>query len=284
MMEVRRRILDAPRVRFSIVTPSFRQSEWLRLCVRSVEDQGVENEQIIQDAGSGPDVGEWVRAETRAKFFEEKDEGIYDALNRGFARASGEIFAWLNCDEQYLPGALAAVDAYFGEHPDVDVLLADNLVVDGDGRYVAHRFSLRPVESHCWLRFPVASCALFFRRRVWKNFDTQWKSAGDWWWFMAMLRAGARVGVMRRFVSAFAETGENLGLSLLTTREQAVISAARPAWVKLCAPLLLAAHRARMWASGAFRVQPFDYQIFTRGGAGRKTFRAEKPTARWRCS
>lgn len=272
------------RVRFSIVTPSFRQPEWLRLCVRSVEDQGVENEHIIQDAGSGPEVGEWVRAETKAQFFEEKDDGIYDALNRGFARASGEIFAWLNCDEQYLPGALAAVEAYFAEHPDVDILLADNLVVDGEGRYVAHRFSLRPVESHCWLRFPVASCALFFRRRVWKNFDTQWKSAGDWWWFMAMLRAGARVGVMRQFVSAFTETGENLGLSPITTHEQAAISSARPAWVNLCAPLLLAAHRARMWASGAFRVQPFGYQIFTRGSTERKNFRAEKPTARWRRS
>ncbi len=270
------------RVRFSIVTPSFQQLEWLRFCVRSVEDQGVENEHIIQDAGTGSELEEWERTETKARLFVEKDDGIYDALNRGFARATGDIFAWLNCDEQYLPGALAAVDAYFAENPDVDVLLADNLVVDGEGRYLAHRFSLRPIAAHCWLRFPVSSCALFFRRRVWKNFDTQWKSAGDWWWFMAMLRAGARVGVMRRFVSAFSETGKNLGLSPITTREQAAISAARPAWVKLSAPLLLAAHRARMWASGAFRVQPFDYQIFTQSGAERKTFRAEKPTARWR--
>ena len=279
---VRLRIRDGCEVRFSIVTPSFRQLDWLRLCVRSVEDQGVELEHVIQDGGTGPELDEWVRGSTRAQLFVEKDGGIYDALNRGFARASGDVWAWLNCDEQYLPGALAAVAAEFAARPELDVLLADNLIVDGAGNYLAHRFSLLPEASQCWLRFPVSSCALFFRRRVWHPFDTQWKSAGDWWWFMAMLQRGAKVGVMRRFVATFAETGENLGLSPVTTKEHAAIAAARPWPVRVLAPAILLRHKARMLASGVNRVQPFDYCIFTAAGNERQHFDVGQPTSQWR--
>lgn len=275
-------IRDGCGVRFSIVTPSFRQLDWLRLCVRSVEDQGVEMEHIIQDGGTGSELENWVRSSTSAQLFVEKDDGIYDALNRGFARASGDVWAWLNCDEQYLPGVLAAVAAEFAARPELDVLLADNLVVDGAGNYLAHRFSLVPEVSQCWWRFPVSSCALFFRRRMWQPFDPRWKSAGDWWWFMAMLQRGAKVGVMRRFVATFAETGENLGLSPVTASEHGAIAAARPWWVRALAPAILLRHKARMLASGTNRVEPFDYDIFTAAGEGRRRFHAERPTAKWR--
>lgn len=90
-------------MQFSIVTPSFRQLGWLKRCVRSVADQeGVSFEHIIQDAGTGPELDEWVRGNSNAQLFVEKDEGMYDAVNRGFARAKGEFCAYLNCDEQYL--------------------------------------------------------------------------------------------------------------------------------------------------------------------------------------
>jgi glycosyltransferase involved in cell wall biosynthesis len=270
-------------VRFSIVTPSFQQPDWLRLCARSVGDQGADLEHLIQDAGTGGDLEAWVRAETRAQIFVERDHGIYDALNRGFERANGEIFAWLNCDEQYLPGALAAVAARFAAEPELDVLLADNLVLDPSGAYLAHRFSLRPKWSTMWLRFPVASCALFFRPRVWRRFDTRWRSAGDWWWFRELMRAGARIGVLRHFTSAFTETGKNLGLADVTLREQAEIAARMPARVRALRPLLLAQHRLRMLASGAWSVRPFRYAVFTQAsGAARVTQEAARPTASWR--
>ncbi len=281
-MFVRPRMRNGAAVRFSIVTPSFRQLDWLRLCVRSIEDQGVETEHFIEDGGTGPELDEWVRSSTRAQLCVERDGGIYDALNRGFARATGDVLAWLNCDEQYLPSALAAVEAEFAAHPELDVLLADNLIVDGSGKYLAHRFSLVPEVSQCWWRFPVSSCALFFRRRVWAPFDTQWKSAGDWWWFMAMLRRGARVGVIRRFVATFGETGENLGLSPITRTEHAAIAEARPLWVRALAPAILLRHKARMLASGAHRVRPFDYEIYTVGSGERQRFHVPNPTDNWR--
>jgi len=92
-------------VKISIVTPSFRNSDWLKLCVASVADQaGVEVEHIVQDAQSDDGTQEWLARDRRVQAYIEKDLGMYDAINRGWRRATGEILAYLNCDEQYQPG------------------------------------------------------------------------------------------------------------------------------------------------------------------------------------
>jgi hypothetical protein len=158
------------------------------------------------------------------------------------------------------------VEEQFAADPELDVLLADNLIVDPRGEYLAHRFSLIPTLGQMWARFSVASCALFFRRRVWEPFDIQWKSAGDWWWFRAMVERGARIGILRKFVAAFTETQANLGLAPVTAPEHARILAARPWWARgVFKHLLLARHRWRMWQSGAFAVKPFTYALYTHG-------------------
>ena len=59
---------------------------------------------------------------------------MYDAINRGWRRAKGEILAYLNCDEQYLPGGLSAVEEFFRRRPQTDVVFADTVVVDLQGR------------------------------------------------------------------------------------------------------------------------------------------------------
>ena len=101
-------------MKFSIITPSFRNSAWLKLCIASIADQSeVEFEHIVQDSCSDDDTKNWLPNETRVKAFIEKDSGMYDAVNRGFRRAQGDILAYLNCDEQYLPGALKMVGDFF---------------------------------------------------------------------------------------------------------------------------------------------------------------------------
>ena len=152
---------------FSIVTPSYRNSEWLKLCVASVADQGVALEHIVQDAGSDDGTLDWLLADHRVKTFVEKDTGMYDAINRGFQRTQGGILAYLNCDEQYLPGALTAVRDFFAAHPEVDVLFADFVVVNSAGEYLFHRKVQTPLRNHLWVsHLPAFSCAMFFRRRI----------------------------------------------------------------------------------------------------------------------
>jgi len=208
----------------SIVTPSFRNSEWLKLCIASVADQeGVSVEHIVQDSVSDDGTLEWLRQDKRVKAFVEKDSGMYDAINRGLARATGEIVAYLNCDEQYLPGTLKAVTQFFEQHPLVDALVGDSIVTDSRGDYVCHRYGLTPHEPEMWVRFPVLSCSFFLRNRKLKEsgirFDTQWRALGDYFWVLEMVRAGFNFAVLPRFAAVFADTGENLSLAPNSIRE-----------------------------------------------------------------
>ena len=79
-------------VDFSIVTPSFRNSKWLKLCIASVADQdGVTLEHIVQDAGSDDGTLDWLPQDQRVQVYVEKDNGMYDAVNRGFRRFDRRI-------------------------------------------------------------------------------------------------------------------------------------------------------------------------------------------------
>lgn len=273
--------------RFSIITPSFRNGEWLRFCIESIADQEVALEHIIQDAGSDDGTLDWLPHDSRVQAFVEKDSGMYDAINRGFLKAKGEIVAYLNCDEQYLPGALQAVEAEFSKRPDLDVLLTDLLVVDDAGDYVCHRRSMIPIKSHLWLRFNVTTCAVFIRRssleRMGLYFDTRWRALGDLFWYQRMLERGAKFGVLRRKTSVFTETGANLALSVtgLAEREQKV--AMTPAWIKMATPLIIGLHRLRLLASGTFSQKPFAYALFTRASPiERVTKQVTHPNALWK--
>ncbi len=136
-------------MQFSIITPSFRNSDWLKLCVASVADQkGVTLEHIVQDSVSNDGTLDWLPTDPRVTAYIEKDEGMYDAVNRGLRRAKGDLLAYLNCDEQYFPGALRAVYDYFQANPKVDVVFADTIVVDQSGKFLACRKAVQPLRHH----------------------------------------------------------------------------------------------------------------------------------------
>src|SRR5437773_448175 len=136
-------------LRLSIITPSFLGRQWLPLCIASVADQqGVEVEHIVQDSCSGDGTEELLRNYPHVRAYVEKDAGMYDAVNRGFDRATGDILAYLNCDEQYLPGALLAVEEYFVQNPKKEVVFAHCIVVDAEGSYICDRRAMIPRRAH----------------------------------------------------------------------------------------------------------------------------------------
>ncbi len=275
-------------MRFSIITPSFRNSEWLRLCVASVADQGVEHEHIVQDTGSDDGTLDWLPADPRVKAFVEKDSGMYDAINRGLRRAGGDFIAYLNCDEQYLPGALPSVDEFFSTHPDVDVLFADAVAVNGDGEYLWHRKMLRPLRWHTWTcPLSTLTCATFFRRRIIDEgkifFEPRWRYVGDSAWVLRLIQADVKMRIMRRFTSVFTHTGENLSLQQKAQDEAAVFYATAPAILRGLRPLVLAQHRVRRLLGGIYTQPPFDFSLYTRQTPDlRVTRHVDKPTFRWR--
>src|SRR6185437_10786811 len=111
--------------KISIVTPSFRQAAFIERTVASVVDKGYPNlEYYVQDGGSEDGTCAILEryADRLAGWQSRPDRGQSQAINRGFAKTSGEIMAWLNSDDVLLPGALAYVADFFARNPNVDVI------------------------------------------------------------------------------------------------------------------------------------------------------------------
>jgi len=274
-------------MKFSIITPSFRNSSWLKLCIASVADQqGVELEHIVQDSCSDDGTQDWLPHDTRVKAFIEKDSGMYDAVNRGYRRAAGDLLAYLNCDEQYLPDALRVVHDFFEQHPQIEVALAGTIVTDGKGQYVCHRHSLTPRPQSIWYRFPVLTSSLFIRRRIIHErglfFDTRWRDLGDFHWMLALIKNRVPMQVLDHFTSIFADTGQNMNLKLNAIREKKETAAFTPRRVRMLKPVWIAHHRLRRLAAGHFWLKPTSYSIYTLQSPERRVlFEVPRPTAVW---
>jgi len=121
---------------FTIVTPSLNQGQFIERTIQSVIDQDYPNlEYFVLDAGSSDDTVEIIRRyEDRIDYWvSQPDGGQSAAINAGWSRGSGEIVAWLNSDDYYLPGSLGMVAAYMTAHPEVLVVYGRADYVDAAG-------------------------------------------------------------------------------------------------------------------------------------------------------
>ncbi|MGV3532322.1 MAG: glycosyltransferase [Chthoniobacteraceae bacterium] len=274
-------------MQFSIVTPSFRQPGWLKRCIRSVADQqGVTVEHIIQDAGTGPELEEWVRQHSSAQLFVEKDRGMYDAINRGFARATGEFCAYLNCDEQYLPGALAGVAEAFRANPDADAVAADFLVIDPQNQLISFR-KVTPLRRSMILsdHLYAFTCGIFFRRRILDQgirFNPELATVADAEWVCELLARGHRFALLHRYTSAFVFTGENLSANEQAAAERAAILSRLSPQMRLAAPALRLLRHFEKLLAGGYHSGPISYEIYGNDDATTRTrFTCEKPGFRY---
>ena len=274
-------------MRFSIVTPSFGQSQWLRLCVASVADQGVAHEHLVQDAGSTDGTLDWLKTDPRVTAFVEPDAGMYDAINRGLRRATGDVLAYLNCDEQYLPGALAAVAAYFEAHPEVDVAFGYTLIVDEAGEFLCQRKTLTPLPWHTQVaHLTTLTAATFSRRRIVEAghlFNTEYRCAGDAEWMLRLMRAGVKFGVIGCNTSVFTHTGDNLSRTARMTEETQRLARQAPMITRRLRWLVLLHHWLRRFAGGVYFLGPFSYAIYTLANPDRRVERhVAWPTFWWK--
>src|SRR5688572_6274864 len=121
--------------KISIVTPSFNQGQFIEETVLSVLNQNYPNlEYIVIDGGSTDQTVEVIRRyEDRLAYWaSEKDRGQVHAINKGLAKSTGDIFAFINSDDVYLPETFAAVAEYFDAHPEAEWVCGDTIMF-GDG-------------------------------------------------------------------------------------------------------------------------------------------------------
>ncbi len=221
------------RLSFSVVTPSFGQLPWLELCIASVADQaGVGPvEHIVCDGGS-PGIEEFTQRMKQRfpetpryslRFKTGPDAGMYDAINQGLRLASGDVCSYLNCDEQYLPGALATVQRHFLGHPRDEVLFGDTIVVNHSGEALCYWRPYVPSLAHLMgASLNTLSCSTFFRRSVIVDghlFDPKWKAVGDMLWIRSLCQAERPMVCLRQPLAAFAFLGDNLGASATAEAE-----------------------------------------------------------------
>ena len=338
-------------MRFTIVTPSFNQLDWLELCIASVADQqGVEFvEHIVQDAGTvgieefarrlGADfyqdgkkvfsaqcaswsprrpvssnlgsvdgeaeavesgkVGaersetDWSeataaeRARRRARstlegeklnrrgysltIYSEKDAGMYDAVNKGLSKASGEICAYLNCDEQCLPGTLRWVADYLSVSPETEVLFGAAIVIRADGSYVCVQRVTGPTRWHIMVsgNVSILTSSTFFSRKAVVDrgllFDPQWRVCADAVWVVQMLEAGLRIKATHKTLSAVVENGLNMSRAdnLRAAEERRHLMTLAPALALAVKPAVLLVYRLRRWCDRAFYARSALYAGYT---------------------
>ena len=301
---------------FSIVTPTFNQLDWLRLCIASVRDQVIATpstlnsrpstlfsiEHIIQDAGT-PGIEELARelgaefyregqlifhakecgagvppailqsttdkaANYSLKFFSEKDAGMYDAINHGLARSSGEICAWLNSDEQYLPDAFSKAADLFRQRPELDVLLGDAILLNSALEPVCYRRIMVPSLWHTRLdHLHSLSCAMFFKKSAMPNppLNPRWKVVSDAVLMEHFLVNRKTIHACQLPLAAYTFTGQNLSADKNCKELEQWWAETR--WPpRALKPLVVTHNRFRRLLADAYRSFHLDTKIHTLSG------------------
>lgn len=197
-------------MKFSIVTISFNQARYLEEAILSVLNQEYADiEYIIVDPGSTDGSREII--ERYRKYFAhvifEKDSGPADGLNKGFARATGQWFGYINSDDYYLPGGISKAAIAAAQWPDSGALVGDGYIVDGKGMTIRKCFSKRVSIKN--LRYDCAFAlqqATFYRADVFRalgGFNISNRTSWDGELLADMVMSGYKVKSYDQEVGAF---------------------------------------------------------------------------------
>jgi glycosyltransferase involved in cell wall biosynthesis len=161
----------------SIIIPSYNQGRFIRETIDSILSQDYRPiEVLVFDGASTDETVDVLKSYDAAElqWWSEKDRGVVDAVNKGLARARGEIVAIQSSDDVYVPGAFHTAAEAFEREPDVDLVYGDVEYIDAASR-VTSRTNLPPFNLREYigkLTF-IPQPAAFFRASA-------MRVAGDW--------------------------------------------------------------------------------------------------------
>ncbi|MDD5559120.1 glycosyltransferase family 2 protein [Candidatus Methylomirabilis sp.] len=159
----------------SIITPSYNQGHFIEETILSILNQDYPHiEYIVVDGGSTDNTLEILkRYEGRLTWLSEPDRGQSDAINKGFWLAKGELLAWLNSDDTYLPGAVRKAVAHLVEHPDTMMVYGEGYQIDETSRAKGRFPWTEPFDLWrlVYLSDYILQQTTFFRREVFESID-----------------------------------------------------------------------------------------------------------------
>jgi glycosyltransferase involved in cell wall biosynthesis len=198
----------------SIITVALNSAKHIRGAMESVIAQELDDLQYIVIDGLSDDdtvaIAESYRQRLgdRLVVVSERDSGLYDAMNKGIALATGDVIGILNSDDRYLPGALRAVEQAFAAGG-VDIAYGNVEMVDDDGTWI-HRPTLDGMRERMTLGHP----ACFVRRAAydrWGAFDTRYRFNADYDFLLRCQLQGARFVHVDRTLAEFHSGGLSSG-------------------------------------------------------------------------
>jgi glycosyltransferase involved in cell wall biosynthesis len=198
--------------KISVVTPSYNQGEFLEDTILSVLGQEYPSlEYIIMDGGSTDNSPAIIQKyEDRLAYWQSgKDSGQADAINQGFAMATGDIMAWLNSDDMYLPGTLDFIGRYFRDNKisGAAIVFGNCVHVDQDelrtrGSNVRLMHTTRNLELLDYIIQPSSFWTVGTQKKV-GPLNNTYTYGFDWEWFVRAKRAGVYLHPVDRFLSVY---------------------------------------------------------------------------------
>ena len=204
-------------MKISIVTLSLNQAQYLREAMESVLAQGYpELEYIVVDPGSTDGSRALIESygSAVAQRIFEPDHGAADGLNRGFARATGDVYGFLNADDVLYPGSLQSVAEFFTQHPQCDIVFGSGHKIDAEGNRLRHfRAAHFTVNRYIYGGAVWLQQATFFRAEAFRrspHFNVENRTCWDGELFVNMVNQGARTGHLSSDLAGFRIHGASI--------------------------------------------------------------------------
>ena len=178
------------KLKFSIITASYNSDKYIKQTLESVRDQDYDNiEHVLVDGGSTDKTNTIIKSFPHVEnYISEPDKGIYDALNKGVNRATGDVIGFVHSDDYLKDSTIISKIATFLDTHKATGVYGDIVFVDDDQKVLRHYSSKKWRFNQFKVGKMPAHPSFFARKEVYESylFDTQYKIAAD---FDQMLRA-----------------------------------------------------------------------------------------------
>lgn len=192
-------------MKISIITVTYHAEATLERTLQSVAQQTYPDiEHLIIDGASTDRTLEIARQYPHAIVFSEPDKGLYDAMNKGLQRATGDYLCFLNAgDKLHSKETLAHIAASVSDDSSIGVIYGDTHIVDAQGQFLRNR-RLTPPEHLTWQSFKdgmlVCHQAFYINRQIALSYDTTYRFSADFDWCIRCMKEGEKRGMQNLYV------------------------------------------------------------------------------------